>query len=428
MQAPLPSRLPYPETRKDDVVETLHGTPVPDPYRWLEDPDAPGTDEWIAAQNELTFGIIRAGETRERLRERLMQVWDYPKYGVVSKEGGRYFFWKNSGLQNQAVLYVQDSLDGEPREVLDPNGLSEDGTAAVTAQSFTEDGRLMGYALSRSGSDWQDLRVRDVDGGADLGDVIQFCKFTRPAWASLRPADSAPGTRFSKDARGFFYSRFPEPGSVPPEQESFNQKVYWHALGTEQAADPLAYARPDAPELGFSPTVTDDGRYLVLHVWKGTDPKNRIYYAALDGGVEPGALEVVRLLDDADARYDFVDNVGSTLYFSTDLDAPRGRVIAIDLARPERANWREVIPEGAGSEVDTIDFVSMVRDHLVVATMHHAHHQVKLYTLEGAFVREVPLPGIGSIVGLSGKRTDAELFLAFTSFLSPTVVLRYDFS
>jgi prolyl oligopeptidase len=144
MQAPLPSRLPYPETRKDDVVETLHGTPVPDPYRWLEDPDAPGTDEWIAAQNELTFGIIRAGETRERLRERLMQVWDYPKYGVVSKEGGRYFFWKNSGLQNQAVLYVQDSLDGEPREVLDPNGLSEDGTTAVTAQSFTEDGRLTG--------------------------------------------------------------------------------------------------------------------------------------------------------------------------------------------------------------------------------------------------------------------------------------------
>jgi len=274
--------------------------------------------------------------------------------------------------------------------------------------------------------------VRDLETLKELDDTIRHCKFTRPAW--------------TRDQSGFFYSRFPEPGSVPPEEESYHQKVYWHTLHTAQEHDPLVYARPDAPELGFTPHVTDDGRFLVLHVWRGTDPKNRIYYAPFspNGEARPTQEAVIRLLDEADARYDFVDNVGNTFYFNTDLDAPRGRVIAIDLAQPERTHWREIIPEGD----DPIDFVSIVHDHLVVVTLHHAHHVVKLYSLDdagkphggadaadgvrrtrgaGGFVRELPLPTIGSITGLSGKREDDELFLAFTSFLHPTTVLRYHF-
>lgn len=400
--------------------------PVADPYRWLEDPDLDGAGiaPWLEQQNELTFSIIRAGDTRDRLITRLTEVWDYPKYSVIKKVGGRYFFWLNSGLQNQPVLYVQNSLgldepgrgarENEPRPVLDPNVMSEDGTAAITAQSWTDDGWLLGYALSRSGSDWQELRVLDLENLKELDDVIRHCKFTSPAWAI--------------DRSGFFYSRFPEPGSVPPEEESYHQKVYWHALNTQQETDMLVYARPDAPELGFSPHVTDDGRYLVLHVWKGTDPKNRIYFAPLDPGsaARPSQNDVVRLLDDQDARYDFIDNAGpdgATFYFNTDLDAPRGRVISIDTTQPDRTHWREVIPQGE----DPIDFVSVVHDHIVVVTLHHAHHVVNLYTLAGAFVRELPLPGIGSITGISGKRADDELFLSFTSFLNPTVVLRYHF-
>src|SRR5688572_5444776 len=246
------SRLPYPQTRKDDLVDTLHGIPVSDPYRWLEDPDLDGAGiaPWLDQQNALTFSIIRAGDIRDRLLKRLTEVWDYPKYGVIKKAGGRYFFWLNSGLQNQPVLYMQNTLQDTPTPVLDPNLISADGTAAVTAQSWTDDGWLFGYALSRSGSDWQELRVLDLETLKELDDVIRHCKFTSPAW--------------TRDQSGFFYSRFPEPGTVPPEEESYHQKVYWHTLDTTQNEDALVYSRPDSPKLSFSTHVTDAPRYLII--------------------------------------------------------------------------------------------------------------------------------------------------------------------
>ncbi|HEV2125219.1 MAG TPA: S9 family peptidase, partial [Chloroflexota bacterium] len=308
MQIELPSRLPYPNTPAVDVVDDFHGTPVADPYRWMEESEAPGLADWIGAQNALTFSLIRAGGTRDRLHRRLTELWDYPKFSVLRREADRYFYWKNSGLQNQPELYMQSSVRAEPVSVLNPNVLSEDGTSAVTAESYTADGRLLGYALSRSGSDWQALRVRDLDSQTDLPDEIKWCKFTRPTW--------------HPDQSGFFYSRYPEPGTVPPEEESYHQRVYWHALGTKQADDPLVYARPDARELGFQPRVTDDGNYLLLDVWKGTDPKNRVYYRRLEGNSGAGAIhpthepadsfDFVRLLETADARYEFVNNAGST--------------------------------------------------------------------------------------------------------------------
>jgi prolyl oligopeptidase len=390
--------------RKDNTVDNYHGIPVADPYRWLEDPDAPDTQLWVEEQNKQTFEYLQAVPTREKIRQRLTELWDYPKYSAPYKRGDRYFFSKNDGLQNQAVLYMQKSLDSEPSEVIDPNKLSEDGTAALTNEIVSRDGKLLVYGVSRSGSDWKELRIRKVDTGEDYPEVIQWCKFNSVAW--------------QPDNSGFYYNRFPEVGSVPPEDQTNYNRVYWHKLGTTQTDDVLIYERPDAKELAFSPDITEDGKYLLLHVWHGTDPKNRVYYRELDSD---GPF--ILLLDEHDASYSFIENDGSLFFFNTDLDAPRNRIIAIDITQPERINWQEIIPEQA----DVLSFASLVNDQFVTAYMHHARHQLKLYTKTGSFIQNIELPTIGSIVELSGKRQDSEMFIGFTSFLYPNTIFRYDF-
>ena len=413
--------IAYPPARKGDVVEDYHGTAVADPYRWLEDPDAAETVAWVEAENAVTASYLGRGPLREQLRARLTRLWDYPRYGVPEREGDRYYFWKNDGLQNQPVLYRQARPEAaaEATPVLDPNTLSADGTAAVMNLRFTRDGRLAAYGVSRSGSDWQDLHVRDCDAATDFPDVVRWCKFAGIAWAP--------------DASGFYYNRFPEPGTVAPEDASNFQRVYWHTLGTGQDGDRLVFERPDFKELGFSPRTTDDGAYLVLHVWRGTEPENRFYYrpltapAAPDGapGAGSGAdAPFVRLLDEADARYDFVDNAGSLFYFNTDLDAPRGRVIAIDVERPEREHWQEIVPQGD----HPIDRVDLINDELVVTTLHDVHHRIQRYSRGGRPLGEIPLPGLGTVAGLSGRREDAACFLGFTSYLYPLTCLRFDFA
>jgi prolyl oligopeptidase len=404
----VPREMPrptYPSAPKGDVVDDFHGTAVADPYRWLEDPDSPETGTWVAAENALTAAFLQDSPVRERIKARLTRLWDYPRYGVPQHEGDRYYFWKNDGLQNQPVLYSQPSLDAPPTPVLDPNTLSADGTAAVTNLRFSKDGHLAAYGLSHGGSDWQEIHLRDCVAATDRPDVIRWCKFAGIAWA--------PG------GDGFYYNRFPEPGTVDPADESNFQRVYWHTLGTDQAADRLVYERPDFKELGFSPQATDDGAYLVLHVWRGTEPENRFYYRPLNGDDQP----FVRLLDDADARYDFVDNVGPLFYFLTDLDAPRGRVIAIDVTDPARERWREVIPQGE----DPIDEVALINDELVVITLHDVHHRVQRYSRDGALLGEIALPGLGTVAGLEGRREATECFLGFAGFLYPLTTLRYDF-
>lgn len=394
----------YPPARQGDWSDDFHGTAVADPYRWLEDPDSPETQAWVAAQNDLTASFLQAIPARERIKARLTELWDYPKYSGARKEGERYFFFKNEGLQNQSVLYMLRSLDGEPVEVLDPNTLSDDGTVALTSVVWSVDGTLLAYATSSSGSDWQEVRIRDVDGVRTYDDLVRWCKFTSIAW--------------HPDGSGFFYNRFPEPGDVPNADQTTHNRVYWHALGTPQSADRLVYERQDAPELAFDPAVTDDGAYLILRVWHGTDPRNRFYYRALAGDGP-----VVRLLDDFDARYDFVGNDGSTFFFDTNFDAPRGRIIAIDVEHPERENWREVVAE----QDDVIAFATMVAERLVVAYLRDVQHIVKLIGLDGTPDGEITLPDIGSVSSLSGKSTDRELFIGFDSFLQPTTLYRYDF-
>ncbi len=392
------------ETRKDDVIQNYHGTLVADPYRWLESADLEETRAWVDAQNELSSAYFHAVEERPRITARLKELIDFPRYSVPTKKGRRYFFSHNTGLQNQAVLYTQEGLEGQPSVLLDPNLLSADGTAALTTQAYSHDGSLLVYGVSTSGSDWQEIKICRVADDKDYPETIRWCKFASIAW--------------KHDNSGFYYNRLPEPGSVPEEDQSCYSKVYWHTLGTFQETDQLIYERPETKELSFSPFITEDGAYLVLIVWLGTDPKNRVYYREVESD---GPF--ICLLDDFDAGYEFIHNSGPVFYFQTDLDAPRGRIIAIDSQHPERANWREVLPE----QNDAIAFATVVHQQFVVIYKHDAHHEIKRYRLEGEFAGEIALPVPGSIAEIAGKPEDSEIFFTFASFLYPPTVLRYDF-
>ena len=409
----LAQTLMYPPTRKSDVVDDYHGTKVADPYRWLEDVDSPDTRSWVEAENRVTFAYLEQIPERERIRRRLTELWDYPKYGAPFKKGGRYFFFKNSGLQNQSVLYTQSSLTAEPEVLLDPNTLSSDGTVALSILAFAEDGGTMVYGTSGSGSDWQEFRVRDVATRQDRPDHLKWIKFSSAAW--------------THDGAGFFYSRYPEPaaGADPLLEVNHNQKVYYHKLGTDQSADRLIYERPDHPDWGFGVEVSADGRYAVYTVWLGTDRRNRIYYQDLADPTHP-RLEapVVRLLDDFDASYGFVGNTGATFYFQTDNAAPRGRIVAVDTRHADAAAWREVIPQAP----DVIEGSQIVHRTFVLRYLHDAYSQLRLFALDGKPAGNVPLPTLGSIVQVTGEPNDTEMFYAFTSFLYPTTIFRHDFA
>lgn len=390
----------YPDAPRADVVDTYHGVKVQDPYRWLEEPESPATVKWVEAENKLTFAYLHAGPTFEKLKKRLTEIWNYERYGLPLREAGRTFYFKNNGLQNQSVLYM---LDGTAEKVvLDPNTMSADGTVSTSIHDISPDGKLMAYGMQASGSDKQIVRVRKVDSASDLPEELKDCKFTDVGWLA--------------DSTGFYYNRFPTPGTVPKEDENSYNRVYFHKLGTEQSSDKLIYENPKDKELMYSPAVTDDGRYLFLYVSRGTDPKNMLYYRDLSVAGSP----IVKLIDKEEASYGVIDNVGTKLYVQTDKEAPRGKVVMTDLARPG-SGWQTVVPTGQ----DVIDFVAMVDNRLFVATMKDAQHVVKIYDLEGKPLGQLGLPGIGSVTGLSGKRTDKDLFLTFASFLTPPTVYNY---
>ncbi len=397
--------LTYPSSHKSNQVDNYHGTLVADPYRWLEDPDSEETRTWIEAQNQITFGYLNEIPTREKIKQRLTKLWDYEKYGIPFKEGERYFYFKNDGLQNQSVLYTLKTLDGQPKVLLDPNKLSEDGTVALSGLSISEDGKLLAYGLSASGSDWQEWKVRDVETGEDLQDHLKWIKFSGASW--------------THDNQGFFYSRYDEPNEKTQlEDVNYYQKLYYHQLGKPQSEDVLIYHRPDQKEWGFSGGVTEDGRYLIISVWLGTDSKNLVFSKDL---TNPNA-EVVELINQFEADYSFIDNDDSVFYFRTDLNAPRGRVIAIDTKNPAPENWREIIPQSA----ETLESVGILNNQFVADYLKNAHSQIKIFDLKGAFVREVELPGLGSAGGFDGKRHDTETFYIFTSFTIPGTIYRYD--
>ncbi|MFN6517546.1 MAG: prolyl oligopeptidase family serine peptidase [Nostoc sp. CreGUA01] len=397
--------LTYPSSHKSNQIDNYHGTVVTDPYRWLENPDSPETRAWIESQNQVTFGYLSEIPAREKIKQRLTQLWDYEKYSIPFKEGEQYFYFKNDGLQNQSVLYTLKSLDAEPRVLLDPNKLSEDGTVALSGLSISEDGKLLAYGISTSGSDWQEWKVRDVETGEDLQDRLQWIKFSGASW--------------THDSQGFFYSRYDEPNEKTQlEDVNYYQKLYYHQLGKPQTEDVLVYHRPDQKEWGFSGDVTEDGRYLIISVWLGTDSKNLVFYKDL---TNPNA-EVVKLINEFEANYSFIDNDGSVFYFRTDLNAPRGRLIAIDTNNAAPESWQEIIPQSA----ETLESVGILNNQLVADYLKDAHTQIKIFDLKGEFIREVELPGLGSAGGFGGKRDDTETFYNFTSFTIPGTIYRYD--
>jgi len=400
-------RLTYPQTPTQEVVEELHGEKVVDPYRWLEDDVRVNSDvaKWVEEQNKVTFTYLESIPYREAIGKRLTRLWDYERFGSPAKIGNRYVFSKNDGLQNQSVLYVADSLQSEPRVLIDPNKLSEDGTVALAGTSFSDDGKYMAYGLATAGSDWSTWHVRDVDTGQDLGDKLEWIKFSGAAW--------------TPDGKGFFYSRYPEPEEGAAFQSlNKDQKVYYHRLGTPQASDVLVYERPDQPDWGFSPSVTEDGRYLILTVWKGTDDKYMVMFKDL---AEPyGTMN--RLIDHFENEYSFIGNDGPVFYFKTDLDAPKGRVIAIDSRRPDPEFFREIIPQAE----ETLQGVGLTANMLVASYLKDAVSYVRMFDVNGKHIRDVKFPGLGSGGGFGGRRTDTETFYGFSSFNMPPSLYRYD--
>ena len=397
-------RLCYPTTHTVEHVDDYHGTLVPDPYRWLEDLNAPETQAWIEAQNALTFSYLEQIPGREAIRARLTELWDFPRFGAPFKRGGRTFQFRNTGLQNQEVLYVLETPGDEGRVLLDPNTLSEDGTVALTGADVSWDGQWLAYAVSASGSDWKTWRVRNIETGEDLPDVVEWSKFCAASWLP--------------DSSGFFYGRYAAPeAGMEYAGANYHKKVYLHRLDTPQGEDVLIYERPDHKEWGFYTEVTDDGRYLVLLVSQGTDRRNCVFYKTLPDG------EFVELIPTFDARFNFIGNTGPEFYFLTDFDAPRGQVLAIDVEHPERQHWRTLIPEAA----DTLEAVTLAHGEFVARYLHDAHHQLLRFGLDGAPRGKIALPALGSLLEVHGRREDAELFYTFHSFLYPPTVYRYDF-
>jgi prolyl oligopeptidase len=401
----LVKHLVYPATAKVAHVDDYNGVKIADPYRWLEDDNAPDTKAWVESQNKVTFGYLGQIPERSRIKDRLTKLWNYERYGIPFKDGGRYFFSKNNGLQNQSVLYTMRSLAETPRLLFDPNTLSTDGTIALTGYTITDDGRLMAYGLSSAGSDWEEWKVREIDSGRDLPDHIKWVKSSTASW--------------TKDGKGFFYSRYDAPSATNTfKGVNYFHKLYYHRLGTDQDQDRLVYERPDQKEWGFSGIVTDDGHYLIITVWQGTDTRNRVFYQDL----QQENSKTVELLNDFDADYTFVDNIGPTFLFRTDQNAPAGRLIAIDTGNPARTNWREIVPESK----DRLLGVNVVNDQLILIYLHDAHSLVRFFKRDGAWIRDLDLPGIGTVAGLGGKRADTETFYSFINFTSPGTIFHLD--
>ncbi|MBS1766300.1 MAG: S9 family peptidase [Acidobacteria bacterium] len=401
------SPIQYPETRKDAVVDDYFGTKVADPYRWLEDDNAAETKAWVKAQNAVTHGYLDAIPQRAAIRARLEKLWNFEKVSLPFTVGGHaWFFSKNDGLQNQAVLYTAASPDAAPRALLDPNALSKAGTVALSGESVSWDDKYIAYGLSKAGSDWITWKVRDVATGKDLKDQVEWSKFSGAAW--------------SRDGKGFYYSAFdaPKTGEALTGVNK-NQKVYYHELGTDQKADRLVYARKDQPDWGFGADTSRDGRWLYLYQNEGTESKNRIFVQDLS---EKGS-KIEPFLNDFDASYTVLANDGDTFYVLTDNGAPRKRLVAIQRSKPDPKDWKVILPEDPGTAV--LESAALVDGHFIAQWMTDAHQRLKIYGKDGAFQKEIALPGLGS-VAFSGRREDRAIYYSYTSFADPGSIYRYD--
>ncbi|KAL1254120.1 hypothetical protein QQF64_016349 [Cirrhinus molitorella] len=406
----------YPNAYRDEsVVDDYHGCKVADPYSWLEDPDSEKTQAFVNAQNQVTLPFLEQCEIRDIFKDRMTELYDYPKYSCPFKRGNRYFHFYNTGLQNQSVLYMQENLEAEPSVFLDPNTFSEDGTVALRGYAFSEDGEYLAYGTSASGSDWVEIQFLRVDGAVPLEDRLERVKFTCMSW--------------THDGKGLFYNSYPEQeGKSDGTETSTNlhQKLYYHMLGTPQSQDVLCAEFPDQPKWMSGAEVSDDGRYVLLSIREGCDPVNRLWYCDLNDvpkGIT-GLLPWVKLIDNFDAEYEYVTNEGTVFTFKTNLDAPQYRLINIDFAQPSISQWKELISQ---HDKDVIVFATCTYSRfLFVCFLHDVKNVLKMFNLSsGEEIRTFPLD-VGSIVGFTGRKKDSEIFYSFTSFLSPAIIYHCD--
>jgi prolyl oligopeptidase len=399
------TKLNYPVAPKGNQADDYHGAKIADPYRGLENADAASTQKWVAQENELTFSYLANLPGREAIKKQLTELWNYEKFEDFSKAGNHYFYFHNSGLQNQPVLYVMDSLNGPARELLDPNTYRKDGTAALDGGSVSWNGKLYGYAVAQAGSDWAEWRVRDVATGKDASDLIQWTKGTIVSWAA--------------DDRGFYYARYAEP---PPEKlltvAALDQEVYFHRLGDPQSADKLIYERPDHPNWTISPMLMEGGRYLLFYMENGVPGTNLLAYQDL----RSANPRTVMLISSADYGYGPIAVIGSTLYLQTNDGAPRGRVIAMDLEHPERASWKEIVPE----RPETLESAQIADGKLLLSYLKDAHSAARLVTLDGKTIAEIAMPGIGTAKWSPARMRDKEMFFRFEGFTIAPSIYRVD--
>ena len=401
---PAQKALDYPKAKKIDQVDDFHGIKVHDPYRWLENTASAETQAWIADENKITDAYLDSIPEREKIKARLTELWNYERFSAPSKIGKKYLYSKNDGLQNQSVLYIADSINDPGKVFFDPNKLSADGTAALSGSSFTDDGKIWGYGISRSGSDRTEWRFMNVETGEYLTDT-------------LRP-NRQGGVSWLNDNSGFYYSRFPDAqAGAELKGASKFQKIYFHKMGTPQSEDKLIYERPEDGELFVGGGVTEDGKFLVINVVKGTQRMNEVHFKNLaikDSPIEP-------LVTDRNNSWSFVGNHGPVFYFRTDKDAERGRLVAVNVFARDRV-WKEIIPEAP----ETLGGVQFINDQFVANYLKDAYTQIRIFEQTGKFLRNVELPGIGSAGGFGGKQKDTETFYSYSSYNAPPTIYRYD--
>ena len=409
-EASLPPASPYPSAQKGDVVEDYFGTEVADPYRWMEELDSKPVADWVAAENKLSFDYLAKLPLREHFRKRITELWNYPKVSIPRLEGGRYFYAKNSGLQRQSPVYLRAGLNGPPSLVIDPNVLSPDGSVSMAQWSPSRDGRLLAYGLSQGGADWRTLHVRDIDSGKDLADEVRWMRFSDISWTN--------------DSKGFFYSRYPEPPKGKELEAALSgQAIYYHRVGTPQPEDRLIYSRKDLPAWFIGGQVTEDGRYLLISMSKGSDNNNRVYYADLGDPSRPNLGAPVKpLIEEDDAEFAVFGNQGSVLYLRSDRAAPNRKVLAVDIAHPAEASWKTIVPESK----QAIESVSLIGGRIVAQYLADVESRVSLFGLDGSPQGEVPLPATGAVLAISGREDTPEIFYAFASPLYPQTVFDYD--
>lgn len=394
--------LKYPETKRDSIYDEYFGVKVHDPYRWLEDDNSPETEEWVKTQNELTFSYLERIPYRQKIRDRLTKLWDYPKMSPPVNIKGNYFFFKNDGLQNQSVLYYMDKIKGTEKVVVDPNQLSKDGTVALSTFSVSDDGKYIAYAISKAGSDWSEIYVKEIETGKLLNDKIEWIKFSGIAWYN----------------DGFFYSRYPAPGKEGKLSAiNKNSKIYYHKLGTKQDADVLIYEDRNNPDISFSPATSDSKKYLIIYAHLSTSG-NALYLKDLSKNVD----KTVKIVDSFDNDFTVIDEIGNKLYILTNFNAPKYKIIELDLSKPNINFAKDFIPESN----DVLQSATFIGGKFILNYTKDAYSKIKIYDSKGKYLYDLDNNEIGTISGFDGEKEDTKTFYLFTSFTNPSTIYMYD--